>query len=83
MATNARYQNNDLRRQIGSPKPKGRGMSHDANTRKTDRVADTMGAENKDTQCRNVLIYGHCRFADQGCNFNHDTNKGKGNQSDL
>ncbi|KAL2269393.1 hypothetical protein VTJ83DRAFT_1577 [Remersonia thermophila] len=28
--------------------------------------------ENKDTLCRNVLIYGHCRYEDQGCTFNHD-----------
>ncbi|KAI0172430.1 hypothetical protein GGR52DRAFT_544516 [Hypoxylon sp. FL1284] len=28
----------------------------------------------KDTLCRNVLIYGHCRYEDQGCAFNHDKN---------
>ncbi|CAG8954277.1 hypothetical protein HYFRA_00005898 [Hymenoscyphus fraxineus] len=34
------------------------------------------GRENaKDTLCRNVLIYGHCRYEDQGCAFNHDPNK--------
>ncbi|KAG4288540.1 hypothetical protein FPRO06_06192 [Fusarium proliferatum] len=31
--------------------------------------------ENKDTLCRNVLIYGHCRYEDQGCAFSHDQNK--------
>jgi hypothetical protein len=37
---------------------------------------DVWGAENaKDTLCRNVLIYGHCRYEDQGCAFNHDPNK--------
>ncbi|KAF7908156.1 uncharacterized protein EAF01_003911 [Botrytis porri] len=37
------------------------------------------GRENaKDTLCRNVLIYGHCRYEDQGCAFNHDPNKGFG-----
>lgn len=82
MATNARYQNSDLRRQVGSPKPKGRGRFRDADT-SSGGVADTVGAENKETQCRNVLIYGHCRWADQGCTFNHDTNKGKGSQTDL
>ncbi|KAB5539512.1 hypothetical protein GE09DRAFT_320440 [Coniochaeta sp. 2T2.1] len=25
----------------------------------------------KDTPCRNLLIYGHCRYKDQGCAFNH------------
>ena len=36
-------------------------------------MADTENA--KDTLCRNVLIYGHCRYEDQGCAFNHDPNK--------
>ncbi|KAF5708851.1 hypothetical protein FGLOB1_6220 [Fusarium globosum] len=31
--------------------------------------------ENKDTICRNVVIYGHCRYEDQGCAFSHDQNK--------
>ncbi|RKK72357.1 PAB-dependent poly(A)-specific ribonuclease subunit PAN3 [Fusarium oxysporum] len=61
MAT-SRYQTADLRRQVGSPRPKGR--------------------ENKDTLCRNVLIYGHCRYEDQGCAFSHDQNKNNSN-SDL
>ncbi|KAJ9155347.1 PAN2-PAN3 deadenylation complex subunit PAN3 [Pleurostoma richardsiae] len=55
MATQQRYQTTDSRRQVGSPRPKGR--------------------ENKDTLCRNVMIYGHCRYEDQGCTFNHDQNK--------
>ncbi|PLN85547.1 poly(A) ribonuclease subunit [Aspergillus taichungensis] len=29
----------------------------------------------KDTLCRNVTIYGRCRFEDKGCAFNHDPNK--------
>ncbi|KAI1403159.1 hypothetical protein F4819DRAFT_248768 [Hypoxylon fuscum] len=28
--------------------------------------------DSKDTLCRNVLIYGHCRYEDQGCAFNHE-----------
>ncbi|KAM5347128.1 hypothetical protein ACJ41O_010133 [Fusarium nematophilum] len=55
----SRYQPADLRRQVGSPRPKGR--------------------ENKDTLCRNVLIYGHCRYEDQGCAFSHDQNKNNSN----
>lgn len=35
-------------------------------------------AASKDTTCRNILIYGHCRYKDQGCAFNHDTNQNKG-----
>lgn len=26
----------------------------------------------KDTLCRNILIYGKCRYENAGCNFNHD-----------
>ncbi|KAL2017612.1 hypothetical protein VTK56DRAFT_1932 [Thermocarpiscus australiensis] len=57
-----RYPSNDLRRQVGSPRSKGR--------------------ENKDTLCRNILIYGHCRYEDQGCTFNHDQTKGSSFQID-
>ncbi|KAI0105739.1 hypothetical protein GGR51DRAFT_518997 [Nemania sp. FL0031] len=38
--------------------------------------------DSKDTLCRNVLIYGHCRYEDQGCAFNHDQNKNSNNSSD-
>ncbi|KAL1873059.1 hypothetical protein VTK73DRAFT_1196 [Phialemonium thermophilum] len=62
MAT-TRYNSNDIRRQVGSPRPKGR--------------------ENKDTLCRNVLIYGHCRYEGQGCTFNHDQSKNNSSQTDL
>ncbi|RCI16210.1 hypothetical protein L249_1872 [Ophiocordyceps polyrhachis-furcata BCC 54312] len=31
--------------------------------------------------CRNVLIYGHCRYEDQGCTFSHDINKNNNNSS--
>ncbi|KAK2612633.1 PAB-dependent poly(A)-specific ribonuclease subunit 3 [Conoideocrella luteorostrata] len=40
-------------------------------------------AENRDTLCRNVLIYGNCRYEDQGCTFSHDQNKNNANQSDM
>ncbi|KAL1955075.1 hypothetical protein VTO42DRAFT_9064 [Malbranchea cinnamomea] len=33
----------------------------------------------KDTLCRNVTIYGHCRYQDKGCAFNHDPQKLSGN----
>ncbi|KAI0548478.1 hypothetical protein F4679DRAFT_550620 [Xylaria curta] len=38
--------------------------------------------DSKDTLCRNVLIYGHCRYEDQGCSFNHDQNKNSNHTSD-
>ncbi|KAL2136817.1 hypothetical protein VTI74DRAFT_1031 [Chaetomium olivicolor] len=58
-----RYPSNDLRRQVGSPRSKGR--------------------ENKDTLCRNILIYGNCRYEDQGCTFNHDQNKNSSPQIEF
>ncbi|OJJ35007.1 hypothetical protein ASPWEDRAFT_739838 [Aspergillus wentii DTO 134E9] len=30
----------------------------------------------KDTLCRNVTIYGRCRYEDKGCAFNHDPHRG-------
>ncbi|CZR51404.1 related to poly(A)-specific ribonuclease [Phialocephala subalpina] len=42
------------------------------------------GKENqKDTLCRNVVIYGHCRYEDQGCAFNHDPNKTLSSQAEA
>ncbi|KAK7946117.1 uncharacterized protein PG986_010438 [Apiospora aurea] len=38
--------------------------------------------DSKDTLCRNILIYGHCRYEDQGCAFNHDQDKGTLNSAD-
>ncbi|KAL6882414.1 PAB-dependent poly(A)-specific ribonuclease subunit PAN3 [Trichoderma longibrachiatum] len=58
MAT-SRYQTAEMRRQVGSPRPKAR--------------------DTKDTLCRNVVIYGHCRYQEQGCAFSHDPNKGNSN----
>ncbi|RYP56068.1 hypothetical protein DL769_009982 [Monosporascus sp. CRB-8-3] len=37
----------------------------------------------KDTLCRNVLIYGHCRYEDQGCAFNHEQHKNSPNSNDA
>lgn len=31
--------------------------------------------DNKDVTCKNVGIYGYCRYADKGCTFNHDVVK--------
>lgn len=60
MAT-SRFPSSDLRRQLGSPRPKAR--------------------ENKETLCRNVLIYGHCRYEEQGCSFSHDPNRNNANST--
>ncbi|KAK4215838.1 PAB-dependent poly(A)-specific ribonuclease subunit PAN3 [Rhypophila decipiens] len=33
----------------------------------------SKGSElNRDTPCRNIRIYGRCRYEDSGCTFNHD-----------
>lgn len=39
----------------------------------------------KDTLCRNILIYGKCRYENAGCNFNHDhpSNNHASSSSDL
>ncbi|KAM5483327.1 PAB-dependent poly(A)-specific ribonuclease subunit 3 [Microsporum audouinii] len=77
----------DGRRTNGSPKLKGRGKLQ---KKKTPRVllsfvyrapsnlfdTDPSVVENaKDTLCRNVTIYGRCRYEDKGCAFNHDPQK--------
>ncbi|KAM7201406.1 PAB-dependent poly(A)-specific ribonuclease subunit PAN3 [Naviculisporaceae sp. PSN 640] len=35
----------------------------------------SKGSETKDTPCRNIRIYGRCRYEDSGCTFNHDMDK--------
>ncbi|KLU90505.1 hypothetical protein MAPG_10358 [Magnaporthiopsis poae ATCC 64411] len=121
MAT-TRYNSNDFRRQLGSPRPKGRGTSLPRSSRPaspaflpavylpaspsaaqwlwTGRRKRCQGApclldtemlehtrthqtnrptlcpaDTKDTLCRNILIYGHCRYEDTGCAFSHDQSK--------
>lgn len=75
-----RFPSNDLRRQVGSPRSKGRGRLSLASL--VALAADGRSVENKDTLCRNILIYGNCRYEDQGCTFNHDQNKNS-SQSEL
>ncbi|KAL5604404.1 hypothetical protein BROUX41_002376 [Berkeleyomyces rouxiae] len=66
----------ELRRQLGSPNAKSRGQyALYANSGDT---ADKSEANHivkspSDTPCKNVLIYGHCRYENQGCTFNHET----------
>ncbi|RPB23213.1 hypothetical protein L211DRAFT_787352 [Terfezia boudieri ATCC MYA-4762] len=33
------------------------------------------------TGCRNIVIYGYCRYQDKGCTFNHDTDSRKQQQT--
>lgn len=45
-------------------------------TRRTTGSPKMKTRENaKDTLCRNVTIYGRCRYEDKGCAFNHDPQK--------
>jgi hypothetical protein len=40
------------------------------------------GRENaKNTLCRNIGIYGHCRWEKDGCAFNHDVNSSRSNDN--
>lgn len=42
------------------------------------------GRENsKNTLCRNIGIYGHCRYENEGCAFNHDQNSLKSTSSTM
>lgn len=59
MASTGKSSTEDSRRGMGSPKPKSRVYPENA----------------KDTLCRNVTIYGRCRYEDKGCAFNHDPQK--------
>lgn len=38
-------------------------------------LVSSSSLDHKDTLCRNILIYGHCRYENSGCTFNHDQNK--------
>ena len=55
MATSANASFGDARRNLTSPRPRGR-----ENT--------------KNIPCRNITIYGNCRYENDGCLFNHDRN---------
>ncbi|TVY87883.1 PAN2-PAN3 deadenylation complex subunit [Lachnellula willkommii] len=70
----ARFNSPELRKPVSSPRPKGR----EKDTGLPEYIENA-----KDTLCRNVLIYGHCRYEDQGCAFNHDPNKSISGQSEL
>jgi hypothetical protein len=77
----------------GSPRPKGRGMCKGVNFaicchakdsgHGTSELMSGKTENAKDTLCRNVLIYGHCRYEDQGCAFNHEPNNIPGSQTEL
>ena len=83
MAATRHPANNDLRRQVGSPRSKGRGRFPPAPLLASPASNRPTGAENnKDTVCRNILIYGNCRYEDQGCTFNHDQNKNSSTQAE-
>ncbi|KAK4222342.1 PAB-dependent poly(A)-specific ribonuclease subunit PAN3 [Podospora fimiseda] len=59
----SRYSTNDMRRQIGSPRSKGR--------------------DNSDTPCRNITIYGSCKYREAGCSFKHDLHTKPTSQPDF
>ena len=84
MAT-AQFSPNEMRRQqvnqtTGSPRPKNRESSPRETKTQARHTQSRMLMQPgeaytayKDTPCRNILIYGHCRYKDQGCAFSHDT----------
>ncbi|RSM19543.1 hypothetical protein CDV31_001703 [Fusarium ambrosium] len=50
----------------------------DAQLKTQDAQQDDVQPKTQDILCREVLIYGHCRYEDQGCVFNHDPNRNAG-----
>lgn len=60
MATTFGGPSGDSRRGVVSPRPKGRGMNVPA--RRGSHVKSNRNPEAKNTFCRNVTIYGHCRY---------------------
>ncbi|KAL2673791.1 hypothetical protein Neosp_012235 [[Neocosmospora] mangrovei] len=44
----------------------------DESTKPDSQTKPDAQPKDKDILCENVLIYGHCRNKDQGCEFNHD-----------
>ncbi|KAK6353024.1 PAB-dependent poly(A)-specific ribonuclease subunit 3 [Orbilia brochopaga] len=56
---------------LKTPPPNGRaGLYNGGNSVSPRRV---KGEAANQTQCRNIVIYGYCRYQDRGCIFNHDT----------
>ena len=53
MATPANINYGETRRNLSSPRPRGR-------------------ENQKNIPCRNITIYGNCRYENEGCAFNHD-----------
>ena len=53
MATPANVNYGETRRNLASPRPRGR-------------------ENQKNIPCRNITIYGNCRYENEGCAFNHD-----------
>lgn len=93
MAT-AQFSPNEMRRQqvsqTGSPRPKNRESTTPRETKTQARHTQSRmlmqpgeaytqnQTQHKDTPCRNILIYGHCRYKDIGCAFSHEQGGTKG-----
>ncbi|KAF3181480.1 PAB-dependent poly(A)-specific ribonuclease subunit 3 [Orbilia oligospora] len=55
---------------LKTPPPNGRAVLYNGNSVSPRR---SKGEAANQTQCRNIVIYGYCRYQDRGCIFNHDT----------
>ncbi|KAK6524857.1 PAB-dependent poly(A)-specific ribonuclease subunit 3 [Arthrobotrys megalospora] len=55
---------------LKTPPPNGRAGLYNGNSVSPRRA---KGEAANQTQCRNIVIYGYCRYQDRGCIFNHDT----------
>ncbi|KAK6539970.1 PAB-dependent poly(A)-specific ribonuclease subunit 3 [Orbilia ellipsospora] len=56
---------------LKTPPPNGRAGLYNGNSSVSPRRG--KGEAANQTQCRNIVIYGYCRYQDRGCIFNHDT----------
>ncbi|RSL42815.1 hypothetical protein CEP54_015340 [Fusarium duplospermum] len=65
------------KKQDARPKP---GVEHHRppSLLSTGAATPSQQSQTQDTLCRNVLIYGHCRYEAEGCAFNHDPNRNAG-----
>lgn len=64
MATTLGSGQGDTRRGVSSPRPKGRGSS--TTSGRKNQLSGGTENNKSNTLCRNVSIYGHCRYEDQG-----------------
>jgi PAB-dependent poly(A)-specific ribonuclease subunit 3 len=67
----------DVRKTMASPRAKNRGKSPRSRTVHDRRLTQDAPENAKNTPCRNIPIYGFCRYEKDGCAYNHDMTTSK------